>query len=513
MTNPILILRSELLCLIILMFISRSAKKYKISDDNKNFGRLLAFAVIHIIFDIITVITVNLTQVVPTMLNNFLHICFYLSALAFSSEFLLYVLRLSKPDGGKKQVITAYLFVMIYAVIVWFLPITYEAGKGTYSSGGIAAYLGYGCAFINFIHAFIQMVVNRKKLKANVMQTLFPMTFVGILLVFIQVFVRELLFTGGAVTIITVGMFFSSENPAQVFQNTSKEKAMDSIKSFKQYEEDMITYNKEHELDKSKVFICVRVAINNLVEVNDNLGHAVGDDYISLVVNSASTCFENATAIYRKSGQDFIIIYDDGDEDAIKNYVFAFNTSIKVNTANVPYKTDVSVGYGVSNETFESLNDVVKTSEYALYKSKDNDRDGADIVDENTASLNLRGLDNVMFDAFTISNNNDHPYILNLKTNVMRITTAWKEEFGIQNEIMYDLPTVWINHIHPDDRQNFIDDFTATVNGTQPSHNADYRSLNKDGKYIKCSCHGGVFKDDDGNMIFAGHMYTQGEAD
>lgn len=513
---PILILRSEIMCMIILVFIALASKRYKMGKDNTIFARLLICAIIHVIFDIITVLTIN--KIIPTsdMMNKTIHVFFYLSALMFSSEFLHYILNLVKPNKKIANHIISYIFVVLYAIIVWFPFMTielYDWVGGTYASSGIAAIAGYGCAFINFIYGFILMFLYRKKIKENIMATLFPMTFVAILLVVFQIFVQSLLFTGAAVTIITIGFFFSSDSPAQVFKQKNKDEALSLIKTNAQYKEDLIKYNEEFIKNKEKNFVFIQISIDNLSNVNDSLGHLIGDDYILQIVESAVHNFKDAVAIYRINGPDFSVVYRESTEEIVKNDIRAFNTDIKVNSSSAPYETKVSIGYAISNDNYNNINEVISAVSYSLYTNRESSRDGSEMIDVEGVSINVTGLNNFMFDALLIADNNDHPYIINLNTNVMRITPKWKEEFGLPNDIMYDLATTWINHIHPDDRQKFIDDFTAAVNGNKPTHDCDYRAMNKDGKYIKCSCHGAPFKDEDGNLLFAGHMYTLGEAD
>ena len=524
--NPILVLRSEIICLIILVFVAIISKKYKIGEKNKSFRRLVIFAILHVILDITTVITVNHNEigvldsllgdfVVPMIVNKTLHVFFYLTALGFSSEFLFYVLTINVDQKNRKKYLWCYSFFVIYAVIVWFpfMNITWELGNGTYSSSGLAAYLGYGFAFVNFFTSFVYMITHRKQLKQNIMSSLFSMTFVAILLVVVQVFVRELLFTGAAVTLITVGIFFSNENPSQVFEQRNKINALTQLKTNSEYEKDKEAYNEEFKKDPSVKYIIIHCAIDDLAEVNNNLGHNVGDEYIAMVINCAVRSFKKADNMYRSSGSEFYIIYKGVEEPVVKSDIKAFVNMIKISASNLTYTPSVNYGYAVSTDTNNDLSEVLTAVELSLYNNREAAKSGEEMSDDDGISINVAGLTNYMFDAMLIQKNNtDYPYLLNLKTNVMRITPEWKEAFGLPKDIMVGLPTLWINRIHPNDRQNFIDDFTATASGKQPQHNCDYRAMNKDGKYIKCSCHGAVY-DDNGIAVFAGHMYTSGFAD
>ena len=66
---------------------------------------------------------------------------------------------------------------------------------------------------------------------------------------------------------------------------------------------------------------------------------------------------------------------------------------------------------------------------------------------------------------------------------------------------------MWLEHIHPDDRQIYIDDINAVFSGKSAHHNCQYRAKNKYGKYIWVECRGSIIRDDEGNpAVFAGLM-------
>ena len=87
---PLLIVREELVCLVILLFLLLNAHFYKMGKDSGNFLRLAILAVGHVVFDIITVITVNHREAVPLWLNNVLHVIFYFFAILFAYQFFCY---------------------------------------------------------------------------------------------------------------------------------------------------------------------------------------------------------------------------------------------------------------------------------------------------------------------------------------------------------------------------------------------------------------------------------------
>lgn len=512
---PILILRSEIICFLILTFLLLNVRRYKLSKDS-SFGFLLGLAYLHIVFDVLTVLTVNGTIPVSDIVNKIAHVIFYISAMAFSSVYLNYIIKMFYPKYKPLQWFTFGLLV-IYVVSIFvfpdFMKIEYIQQKGTLASSGTAAYVGFAYAYANFIIALLVMIINKNKIKENVTYTLVPIAVTVVLLITAQIIEQSFLVTGIGVTLTTFGLFFSNENPAQIFQKKNTIEALGSLKTNKEFLDDLNEYDIEYANHEITNFTFIKCVINNLSDVNNSLGHAVGDEYISIVINKAVSSFKGALDIYRYSGSELIITYKDTDEETINTYIKSFYSAIQISGATLPYEPSASCGYVVSSSNYQSLTEVYKAVDHSLYVNKEADKDGTELLDSNGINVNTAGLNDFLYEAMCVGDNDDHPYILNLKTNIMRITPKWRDDFGLASDIMYDLPTVWIGHIHPDDRQAFIDDFTATVNGTQKEHHCDYRSIDKNGVYKKCSCHGGVFTMLDGTTVFAGHMYVKGDAE
>lgn len=87
----LLILREEIVSAIILLFLIFYYIVNKVKDKEMLFLKLSGLALCHVIFDIITVITVNNREVVSEPVNRFFHICFYVTGILFAMWFYNYV--------------------------------------------------------------------------------------------------------------------------------------------------------------------------------------------------------------------------------------------------------------------------------------------------------------------------------------------------------------------------------------------------------------------------------------
>ena len=100
--NPILILRTEIVCLILLVYLAYITRSFRMGKDGKIFNLIMTFSMVHIVMDGITVWTVNHRDTTLPFLNTAAHIVFYLSAMLFSVEILTYVVNLCKPEWTQK---------------------------------------------------------------------------------------------------------------------------------------------------------------------------------------------------------------------------------------------------------------------------------------------------------------------------------------------------------------------------------------------------------------------------
>ena len=172
---PILILREELVCLIILIFLAVISRTYRMGKDGKMFHRLLTWAMLHVVMDAVTVWTVNRTDIVPEIVNFIAHAVFYLSALLFAREILGYLVHLLYPDREEKFKWVSLIPMAAYTLFLPFLKIKYTACRGTWSSTGMGAWVGYALGYVCFFLAILLSFRNWRRLSSRIRYALIPM--------------------------------------------------------------------------------------------------------------------------------------------------------------------------------------------------------------------------------------------------------------------------------------------------------------------------------------------------
>ena len=512
---PLLIVREEIVCLIILIFLWINGRFYKLGKDHGSFQRMLVYAIGHVVFDIVTVLTVNNLDKVPWWFNFAAHAVFYLFAILFSQEFFCYVVALSYGKRVQKAArIGSACLLAGYVLFLPTLPIVYLQGYGTNYSLGPAAFVGYGLAMVFFISSAVILGAHYKKLAPHVRMALVPMLTMMVAAECIQIAVPELLMTGGAATIVAVGFFFSLENPAVVFKQKLLIDALTGVKSRHSYEMDIRRMEDEYAENRDVQFGLVFCDINSLKEINDVHGHLEGDAYIGRIAQILMQNFRSAENIYRMGGDEFLTVYRGVDEADIRREIEQVNAECAAQSAALPYRMGVATGYAVSGEEYSSLRDVLRVADYLMYKNKAEMKRENAFVAKDGQKLNMTGLTDRIFDVFAATGGRNYLTLGNLSTNVSRWSKSAVDYFGLPSEFIFDSATVWMEYIHPDDRADYWADISAVISGDKKDHDIKYRVRNKQGEYVICTCRGRVLKGKDGEPdLFAATLVNHGIAE
>ena len=126
----------------------------------------------------------------------------------------------------------------------------------------------------------------------------------------------------------------------------------------------------------------------------------------------------------------------------------------------------------------------------------------------------LIGLGGRAFEAFAESSKERYLFMCNMETNVSRWSRAIVDEFDLPGEFMYDAGKIWLECIHPDDRELYEKDLEEVFTGKKKYHDVTYRARNRRGNYVLCTCKGYLLKGNGTEPdIFAGTIYNHGVID
>lgn len=124
---------------------------------------------------------------------------------------------------------------------------------------------------------------------------------------------------------------------------------------------------------------------------------------------------------------------------------------------------------------------------------------------ETMESLSERDL----FNALSTTSDNVYLFVSDMKRNVSRWSDNAVRYFGLPSDYAVRTLEVWTEHIHPEDREAYLDDINKVFSGEKPRHYCQYRATNKDGAYVWMECIGNVVPDGDGNGAFFVGLMTR----
>jgi len=103
-------------------------------------------------------------------------------------------------------------------------------------------------------------------------------------------------------------------------------------------------------------------------------------------------------------------------------------------------------------------------------------------------------LQNIPFEGFEDNNGKRYVYISDMDTGMSRWSKGAIDYFGIEVEDEYfaNAKEIWLTHVHPRDREAYLEDINALFAGEKDFHNVDYRARNRFGEYVSCTCKGRI---------------------
>lgn len=246
-----MIIKTPAVCLLLVIYmIGFYYRKPHIPIKSTRIFQVLAgTAVVNVLFDLITIYTVNHRNIVPNYVNLTAHIIYLMSILSFIYILFLYMRSYleGKITFQKKIMILQALPFGLSSLGILILPITYVQGEMTDYSLGPKAYALYGSIVIYLILILYYClryweILDREKRVAIILAV--P---IFVLISVIQMLIPETLLVVAGSTLILLGLILSNENA---------EKYVDEKTAlFNQYAFEKVL--EEFDFDRQKALIAV----------------------------------------------------------------------------------------------------------------------------------------------------------------------------------------------------------------------------------------------------------------
>jgi diguanylate cyclase (GGDEF)-like protein len=174
----------------------------------------------------------------------------------------------------------------------------------------------------------------------------------------------------------------------RVFNNLVDQKSKSKILKEKQkllYHDSLTGLKNRHYFDnllsdlKTKEKLCfIIIDLNELKAINDEYGHLVGDELIKMASVKIKEIFKDFEHI-RFGGDEFLLISENKSKETLEELI---NESITAaNNANIVFEDirlegfSFGIGYAIRKDLDETINDVFKRADEAMYLNKVNGKD------------------------------------------------------------------------------------------------------------------------------------------
>jgi len=124
--------------------------------------------------------------------------------------------------------------------------------------------------------------------------------------------------------------------------------------------------------------------LDNFKRINDTYGHCVGDWVLKATVSTCKKLSRNNDIIGRFGGEEFTILLPGCDEHKAAQLAEKYRRAIfSISTAQTGYDFKVSASFGIcpSLASTNTLTDIIKGADHAMYQAKNNGRNQVKIYD------------------------------------------------------------------------------------------------------------------------------------
>ena len=210
-------IRMEIALFLVLAFVAYSyfSAEKRFTQLHRTFSLLLVVVLLHLVFDGITVYTVNHLDTVPLFLNNTLHRLFIGTMILIFYLFYQYIAILVEEETGKPRRldISARVYLVVAELGNMLLPIHYAVTpQGNYSDGIHVIFCYLSVAFY-FLLGTGLLLCNRKSIRKKERTAIAFACVVELIGTTLQGFNHTWLISGLGITLITLAFYLILENP------------------------------------------------------------------------------------------------------------------------------------------------------------------------------------------------------------------------------------------------------------------------------------------------------------
>ncbi|AHL76065.1 diguanylate cyclase [Stutzerimonas stutzeri] len=131
---------------------------------------------------------------------------------------------------------------------------------------------------------------------------------------------------------------------------------------------------------ESREFAVVALDIDHFKRVNDSFGHDVGDQVIRHIAGLMTTCSRGADTLCRSGGEEFLMLLPDANLEAAWRVAERLRLYVEQDTISEVGHVTISLGIAAWPGHPESIEQVLKQADAALYRAKQRGRNRSEVA-------------------------------------------------------------------------------------------------------------------------------------
>ena len=209
----VLSIKGQICCMCVLLYIAWTyfLVKRKNTKAHQLFSAMIIVTIIYMIFDMVTVYTINHVEDFSFSFNHFIHIIFMAAMCTDLYIVYMYIRTLALGDQTYRRRDLIPLVIAIAGSI--FLKFDYvETPYGNYSWGSYA-FVVFASGYLYFFAGMILLFRRRKDIEIKSFRAIYMALLFQLTAVIVQGIFPTILISGIGLTVIVVSLFYSVESP------------------------------------------------------------------------------------------------------------------------------------------------------------------------------------------------------------------------------------------------------------------------------------------------------------
>jgi diguanylate cyclase (GGDEF)-like protein len=338
---------------------------------NRAYLMTLAVVFFQLGIEAITCILNGRPEIEWRLLSQFFHVILFSVAPLLSAIWYLLVRNFVTSRKKTTTIQNVFIFVpvilnAVLSLLSPFFGLYFSINSLGVYERGILFHLSIGITYIYFIVSIIHIIYYRHKLILNELVLLIVFNIIPIVgALFQALFYGLLLAWSSAGFALVIVYIYLQERLVHLDIMTGAW----TRRSF--------DYFMDKRLKQKSVepFGGIFFDIDHLKVINDQFGHAEGDQAIIEIVSRIKGLIKSSEFIARLGGDEFIIITDDHNIERLKSLVQDIQLSLAVfnENSNKGYELSCSYGYGLYSQEFKSIDQFLRFIDHRMYETKHHD--------------------------------------------------------------------------------------------------------------------------------------------